>query len=508
MKKLFIVSLLFSLMCCQKEDLVLEKSPFTKEPIVIGKRLAFRSKDDLNHFINESKTEGFSVLKTKMAKLEEKGFLSLLPTFESTDSDKVNSYLERKRINNPSAREEMSVDADDDVIISDPNFAIVVNDEREIIVENDVYKFTEFGVLYTEVDNYTELQNYYGQMQNCELALSEGETYIGNDVYGFIPEPIDDICAYEIDYSDVAYTAPPPVLPAKEQFMLDMQTCEYKENVLDKVFGPSEKCIDKFSSDRRIKTRAWNQNFFVYSSVGIKTKTQKRTLRIWWASDSDEIELGYEVAKYRFDGVNISGILSQIRANSNGLNYVYSYNGYLLNQYGIIASNNNWGSGVNLFNRWPITDEDTRVLKIYLGDNITNFIEKIDAGATTIDGKQVNSVAKALAKQGWDAVSKYLKKESSGGTVIVGGNPDQQKFYFVYTDWKNNNKDDNKISKIFDFNTAQIGFTLNPGTGSGSDWDPSFTSSKSYKEFVVSCYGIGRRGSEWRGGRIILVQKK
>lgn len=146
-------------------------------------------------------------------------------------------------------------------------------------------------------------------------------------------------------------------------------------------------------------------------------------------------------------------------------------------------------------------------MKIYLGEDITNFISKINAGLTTIDGKEVNSAAKALAKQGWDAVTKYLKEESKGGTVIVGGNPYQQKFYFLYTDWKDNNKDDNKISKIFDFNTAQIGFTLNPGTGATS-WNPIETTSKSYKEFSVACYGIARRGSQWRGNRIVVVQKK
>ena len=57
----------------------------------------------------------------------------------------------------------------------------------------------------------------------------------------------------------------------------------------------------------------------------------------------------------------------------------------------------------------------------------------------------------------------------------MGGNPAEQKLYFVYTDWKNN-KNDNKIDKIFDFNTAQIGFNLNPGTGSEPDWDPSLVS--------------------------------
>lgn len=181
----------------------------------------------------------------------------------------------------------------------------------------------------------------------------------------------------------------------------------------------------------------------------------------------------------------------------------------MINQFGIISSKNNWGSGANLFQKWPINDPNSRVLKIYLGDPITNFMNKIDKDLLSIEGKEINKQVKALTKQDWDAVSKYLKEESKEGAVIVGTDPTNHRVYFVYADWKENAKNDNKISNVFDFNTAQIGFTLNPGTGTGNhDWDPSFSISKSYKEFAVSCYGIGRRGSEWRGGRIILVQKK
>lgn len=508
MKRILSLSLFLFFVCCQQDENFLNKKvTVSNDPILVGKRLAFNSQEHLNFFVNSSKNRELIELKAKISKFEESGFRSLLPTFESADLQRVDEYKKRKVTLNPSGRAPIeSMDAEEDEVVYDPNFALVLNDDREIIVEDKVYKFTEYAVFYTETDNDAEIANYVEQAQNCELVLPPGKTYIGNNVYAFIPEPVDDICDYEVDPDDVTYV-PASILSSKEQFMQNMSTCIYEEHGFDHLFGPSKKCIDKFASDRRIKTRAWNQNFLIYSSVGVRTKTQKRTLGIWWASDSDEIELGYEIVKYMFEGVDMTGILNQIRTNSQGLNYVYSYNGYLLNQYGIIASNNNWGSGATLFDRWPVTDGDTRVLKIYLGDDITNFISKIDAGLTTIDGKEVNSAAKALAKQGWDAVTKYLKQQSSGGTVIVGGNPYQQKFYFVYTDWKDNNKDDNRISKVFDFNTAQIGFTWNPSSGATS-WNPLESTSKSYKEFSVSCYGIARRGSEWRGNRIAVVQKK
>jgi hypothetical protein len=508
MKKVLILCLIFAFVGCQQEDIPMRKKviSITSDPMLVGKRLAFGSKEHLAYFVNQSKTKDLNELKSKISKYEESGFRSLLPTFESTNVKRLEEFKAARQARHHAGREDelQSIDAEEDELIHDPNYALLLNEDREIIVEDQVYQYTEYAVFYTETSNDAEIANYVQQVQDCQLSLAPGETNLGDGVYAFIPEPIEDICAYETDTYDVAYV-PAAVMTTKDQFMATMETCVYSEHGFDHIFGPSKTCIDKFASDRRIKNRAWNQNYFLYASVGIRTKTQKRTLGIWWASDSDEIELGYEVVKFMFEGVDMSGILNQIRANSLGLNYVYSYNGYLLNQYGIISSNNQWSSGSNLFNAWPISDPDSRVLKIYLGENITTILEKIDAGLTTVDGKEFNSAVKALAKQGWDAVAAYLGEQSSGGVVIAGGDPYKQKFYFVYTNWKNNNRNDNRISKVFDFNTGQIGFSLNPGNG--TSWGIE-SMSKSYKEYAVSCYGVARRGSEWRGSRIVLVEKK
>jgi hypothetical protein len=506
MKSKLVIGLIFIFIACQKDDMLQPKKnvSLASDPVLIGKRLSFNSTEHLSYFVDESKKRSLNELRKKVGKFEEKGFRSLLPTFDSTDIKRAEEFIQKKVVQSPESRAELSADADEDEIIYDPNFAMILNGDREIIVDDRLFKFTEYAVFYTETDNDAEIANYVEQIRNCELTLSTGSQHIGNNVYAFIPEPIDDICDYEVEDEDTDIVAA-PTISAKDQFMQNMSTCVYEEHGFDHIFGPSKKCIDKFAKDRRIKTRAWNQNYLIYSSIGIRTKTQKRTMFVWWASDSDEIELGYEVVKYRFDGVSMNGIFSQIKANASGLNYVYSYNGYLLNQYGVIASNNNWGSGANLFDKWPINDGDSRVLKIYLGENISGFLSKIDAGLTTLDGKEFNATVKALTKQGWDAVSRYLKVQSSGGTVIVGGDPFQQRFYFVYTNWRNNNRNDNKVTKIFDFNTGQIGFSLNPGNG--TNWSLE-SASKSYKEFAVACYGIARRGNTWRGNRIVVVQKE
>lgn len=295
MKKLLIILLAFSVASCQTDDILdneITENSLTA-PKVNGSRLEFSSREHLVHFINESKKQDINELKSKIRNFESCGFRSLLPTFTSEDVARVEAYKRRKGLQFGGKGAD-TMDADEDEIIADPNFALVINDDRELIVGNDLYKFTEYAVFFTELGNEAEIKTYLQAIERCELSLTaSGVQYVGNKVYAFIPQPVDDICDYEIDNgndeADMIGSTSQSL--TREQYIAQMKTCEYQENLFDKLFGPSEKCIAKFESDRRIKTRAWNQNFLIYSSVGIRTKTQKRTLGIWWASDSDEIEL-------------------------------------------------------------------------------------------------------------------------------------------------------------------------------------------------------------------------
>lgn len=71
----------------------------------------------------------------------------------------------------------------------------------------------------------------------------------------------------------------------------------------------------------------------------------------------------------------------------------------------------------------------------------------------------------------------------------------------MYTYWKGKETNSGAIIEVFDWNTGQIKFTTNPGGSGGVNWSPKFNA-KSYSKFKVEIYGIGKRGSKYRGKRI------
>lgn len=99
-----------------------------------------------------------------------------------------------------------------------------------------------------------------------------------------------------------------------------------------------------------------------------------------------------------------------------------------------------------------------------------------------------------------------MRKElTPKNAVIMYTSADSKKLYFLYLNWSKSKLNENKIVSTFDWNSAIIGFK---STGYNAPNINSFDISKSYKKYQSICYGIGRRGSVWRGGKIVLDDSK
>lgn len=90
---------------------------------------------------------------------------------------------------------------------------------------------------------------------------------------------------------------------------------------------------------------------------------------------------------------------------------------------------------------------------------------------------------------------------SNSDAVIIFDDLELGAMNFVYTNWKSVRTNENKISNVFDWSTARI--VLNIG---GSGIQPNYGGAPiKPKDFNIVCYGMGRRGSTWKGGRIVLT---
>ena len=473
-------------------------------------RLLFNSTDNLSSFIIKSKEEeDFEKYKQGLKLFENSKFRSLLPVSGKNEMQKSEEYLKFKqsdiariRANNPSheaarGSTEDDFDANEDIIVADSYFAALLNRKREIQVDDKVYRYTEYGILYTEVSNASNLESAHKELQSSDLLLQQCEIPYAMKSGVYFIQPSCGGGGTGGGSSGGGTTTP------TKPDIGDLKLCDYDPNLWDDIFGPAQSCIDKFSKHRRIKTKAWSQNYIVFASVGIKVESQKRTLGIWWAHKIDELELGYERVYYEVNHPFGFADLNPIGAPDYApyyLNkeYVIDYNGNVLHKYKNIY--NDW------FKYFPINNPDQNIIAIV----IPNASAKSASGHDyySISGKDANSWLKSMTKNAVKNVLKATGKElNKGGIVIISPNDNKDKTTFIFYNWSKNNLNDNKISSTFDWNTATFSISIKPS----NNWKvtPDIKSgARSYKKFSVVCYGMGSDGSSLKGSRVMMNHEK
>ena len=291
-------------------------------------RFIFSNRESLKVTIDDFQKDHISNVEKEFEKLYHKGFRSHTPIINPDNEElkaKLSEEILQKRSNNPSKVKKTDDDYDDEEnYIADPLLASVVNQNDEIIVNDTLYKFTkEKGLFFSHVKDSTYLFDYFKQEEEkerkgnfnttfksnpCQMkSMNGGVTRVNSQVSRYI-RPANDWCPEEGVSRSRPTPSPLPSFPETseeeklQEIINELKECSGSRPVFQNLFGKRFVCRDHFASDRRIKTEFWDQSWHFYKSVGIQTKTQKRTLRVWWASKSDEIHLGINtiLLKYNF----------------------------------------------------------------------------------------------------------------------------------------------------------------------------------------------------------------
>lgn len=84
----------------------------------------------------------------------------------------------------------------------------------------------------------------------------------------------------------------------------------------------------------------------------------------------------------------------------------------------------------------------------------------------------------------------------------------EENLYFTYINWNKTVYNNKAIRFIFDWNIAEIGLTLNAKDNYRNPKIRPRTSSKSYKKLSLIGYGLGKRGTTWKGNRVKFTDEK
>jgi len=408
---------------------------------------------------------------------------------------------------NPNARVDDNLILDDeDEIIADPYFASILNENREIQVNDIVYHYTVDGVYFTHEETIGLMYDYLDKVDNNETSQELAyEQEVTRGVFLIKPTLIDDaideeLCPVGDPCDDGSYSysggsgSNSLEAPSPDSFHL----CdESVNNFWTDLFGDKVVCVDHYARDKRIKTKAWNQNYFLYSSVGISVRSQKRKLRIWWRQKIDELRLGTTMVAFDYPKVKMKW------PQHNQAKIFFEYQGARYDQYGNYVSNI-WQHPTSIFDNWPITGS-YNFYYTYFFDDKESFGHQGIVYSYKHNKPKVNSILQDLTKQGIKLLNRAgnsLEEDNPIAVAVAIPDPTDPTLSFpgfMYDNLVVVKQNEGKIAHIFDWNTAEIKFTYNAGS---FDFPKPQFNARKYKNAIIEGFGMGRRGSSWKGSRV------
>ena len=493
-------------------------------------RLVFASKEALQAKVDYMKTVDKAVLSDALYFFYNQGFKPLIPLYHETDLLNEDSYEIRKvRAISGSYLSEaqiLTVATDDDLyntalddtddVISDDIFGAVLNEKREIQVGDRVYKYDGSSIYHSKLTDVDKMYEYLAQKgiskdaafrsaDTNTLQKSSSEQIVSSkyaiDYLSECDQPYEEVRYEEVVYeynscsgggggssggstggsSGSGTTGTSYYDQLAQQYLDSIGYCN-PSNATFPFFGTTKKCISKFSSRYRVKTKFWNTDYLVYKSIGIFVKHQKRKFGIWWTRSTDEIRLGINQVYFEYDlPVPDYSIFDHTRfifknkIYDGGGNYVGAYTGS--NDFPFNSSN---FDTVQIIRKFPLTNTGFTLTPEFVNQQLFSGLW---------------STAKSIASS---------NGHSNMQSVVMTGYTDN-KVIVNYVDKSFRKYNSKKIKKVFDW---QIGFGVTIGLDAhgGASFKPNIPNLYDYKNAKIDIYGIARRGSTWKGSKLKYIE--
>lgn len=536
-----ILILILILTSCQNElelnNLESNQPEAIVEKTVENGRFIFSSKESLKTTIEDFQNDEIENVEKEFEKLYERGFRSHKPIVNS-ENEQLQARLSEEIIqkrklhkssSNSFSKTTSTEDEDnEEEFIADPLLASLVNENNEIIVKDTLYKFTkEKGLFFTHVKDSTHLFNFFKESNEQANRISAKSTSANRispcqerEMYGGVSRIDERISRYIRPIEDDCYGgggsgggnngggSSGSSLSEDEklqQIISSLPICQGSDNWFQNIFGKSYYCTNYYNSRNRIKTEFWDQKCLIYASAGIQTKTQKKRFWIWWAADSDEIHLGINkiYLKYKRPEPEINSFSHpQLFSNfGKAPIYMYSTKFYVKPN----ASNTFVNTSLNVTkNRIPFLDfDDDDILNIYIPR--VPILGDININLTTGNTIYTESNIKALYTAGAKFLQSNISNNSNKKFVVTYQKSDSEIEVIYFADrFKATNT--NKIKhKFYSDLSFKIGYTklLDGNGGSSFSVGPSSAPFRDYTHYELDFYGMARKGSTWKGNRMI-----
>ncbi len=561
---------------CNRDEVNLEPKElrYIQAELVEG-RLHFKDENAFKQSIETLKDLEEELVRSELYTLYEQGFEPLFPFYKEDDLSRIEGFIEKKKArlerrrkilssltsyrvdNTPLASDNDVLMEEDDDLISDDYFAAMLNFDREIIVDNQLYQYTHEGAFKVPFAKSADLYSYKKKKGISDFSapnlneLEPGLVNVTPTVQRFIAPAITNICAGDLPIQRAGSTTFEPFYnelipiggcgsggggggsggggggggssPDHRQSMLNymkgLEPCNTRNGGVFgiSVFGPSKKCFSEFDRKHRVKTKYWNENLLFYRSIGVKVKHQRKNCCWWSAKATDEIALTINQAIFKVVHPAATNAIYTY-PHSGSSKKLFYIDGKVFDKYNTSPLVINQGSHTDMYPDTPFDEEiivqDARHLVASITDNqiLNKAISKVEADQ--------------IKKWFWDGAYSTAKSIVKG---IKGKDPTKMTYivntpkatYIQYTNLERRRLGRKKIVDVLDHDWGgSITFKLgikNDGsvTMNYKDWlNPlkikknfEYKNLHKFEGIHMDFVGLARRGNTWRGSRLVYKRE-
>lgn len=473
------------------DNLTKSTSNETSESLVIQDgRLVFSHQKQIQDYFEKLERMDEIDQEAIFNSLYKRGFYSLL-TMSDEESIEIAHAQNRQNLeaNAPGYTfDEYGDPNDDEEIISftipSDEFAAMLNGEGEIEVAGKIYKYTPNGLFIVDKKRVKDLNRFLDRGKiafpkanpNCNGEL----TPIGDE--GFIDWYYCNPCPGCWGPPNPTTPPSPPQPQTWEQFYANsIQVCDEDGALISNIFGTVKVCKDYYSNEKRVKTKFWNQNFYIVFSTGIKTKYQIKKWYGWTKRKVDEIRLGINRAYYEY---NISLPESDV-INAASATYVFDDIIYPVTGFGSVIPEGN--GDASTLPELPFDSDFEIIIPIF------NLLDITVDGGTINEAFWTNTITQA---ENW--LQSNLGQEMPNAVTVMLVSP--QKFIMIHQDEYHDCTNCKKKQYVFDWGFGG-GFSM-PVNGSEGNISPVFIDFDTPENMHIDFYGAARRVNTWKGSRI------
>lgn len=437
--------------------------------------------------------------------IQDRGFKSLTPIFDEDDTKMIEDFILAKKAKKAktqktnSESEDEEFDIEDD-LIQDPSLAAILNEDRELIVGDSLYKYTEHGLYFCLVRDKQRLYNYLNGLSSSSKKnnLTRRMAEVDEGISIFIPEdrPFLVVPTPNIPRQNLFPAQPTPKLVKSN---LPISRVD-KDGFFEKIFGETEVDTEDYGDGRRIKIKFWNQDYFIFSSLGCSARFQKRVKILgisgWQKSYATQIELGVNDVSYEYN-FNVP-VYNAAK---------YNYENFFIEINGVKYA----GSGKQIIEfpsgstNFPYEGSSPQEVTVRIF-NQDIFDVKYDAN------KVYNQAVDLAVKQAFKNIVSLNPAQAAVGKKIENGdllykviavNPLSNKVTISTQGMKWTNNDDNAITHYFDFNFL---LTYKSDYNNPEDYLEGLKGSTKYTKVRADIYGAALHNNVWKGRRLVLGQ--